>query len=226
MPADILSAASAAFPMLAAIAPAERAQLASRAQMRSLSAGTVYLREGDRCAGIALVTEGRIRVAKTSPTAREITLYHIAPGETCILTASCLLGDAPYPALATVVEDVTALLVPADVFRHLMAASEPVRSFIIGQFGSRLGTVMALVEEVAFARVDRRLANWLAAESGRVATPLAFSHEEIASQIGTARVVVSRVLETFEDKGWVALGRRRVEIRDLAALEAYGNQSD
>lgn len=221
-----LAPATSAFPMLSALAPAERAALEARAQMRSLSAGTVYLREGDSCAGIALVVAGRIRVSRASASGREITLYHIGPGETCILTASCLLSNAPYPAQATVVEEVTALLVPADVFRHLVAASEPLRAFVFGQFGSRLDTVMALVEEVAFARVDRRLASWLAAEADRLDAPLSLSHEEIASQVGTARVVVSRVLETFEDKGWVTLGRRRVDIRDRAALAAYGNQSD
>ncbi|HZI27441.1 MAG TPA: Crp/Fnr family transcriptional regulator [Gemmatimonadaceae bacterium] len=221
-----LAAAAPAFPMLAALAPPELAELEARAQMRSLRAGTVYLREGDTCAGIALVIAGRIRVARTSDSGREITLYHIGPGETCILTASCLLSNARYPAQATVVEDVTALLVPTDVFRHLMATSEPLRAFIFGQFGSRLDTVMALVEEVAFARVDRRLASWLAAEAGRLDAPLSLSHEEIASHVGTARVVVSRVLETFEDKGWVTLGRRRVDIRDPAALARYGNQSD
>lgn len=221
-----LEAVTSAFPMLSSLTPAERAELEARAQMRSLSAGSIYLREGDTCAGIALVVAGRIRVARASASGREITLYHIGPGETCILTASCLLSKAPYPAQATVVEDVTALLVPADVFRHLVATSEPLRAFVFGQFGSRLDTVMALVEEVAFARVDRRLASWLAAEAARQTAPLSLSHEEIASQVGTARVVVSRVLETFEDKGWVTLGRRRIDVRDQAALERYGNQSD
>lgn len=225
---DSLPTAIAAFPMLSALPPSDRAQLATRAQMRSLRAGTVYLREGDACSAIALVIGGRIRVSKASPSGRGIALYHIGAGETCILTASCLLHGASYPADATVAEDVTALLVPADLFRHLVASSEPVRSFVIGQFGARLVAVMALVEEVAFARLDRRLATWLAAEvaaSGK-GTRLSMSHDEIASQVGTARVVVSRVLETFADKGWVSLGRRQVDVRDAAALASYGNQSD
>lgn len=221
-----LSRALASFPSLGALAPHDRAQLASRSSLRSLSAGTVYLREGDSCAGVALVTSGRIRVSRSSPTGREITLYHIGPGETCILSASCVMRSSSYPALATVTEDVTALVVPGDLFRHLVATSEPLRSFILAHFGERLATVMALVEEVAFAAVDRRLAHWLATEFQRIPAPLTLSHDEIAAHLGTARVVVSRVLETFQDRGWLSLGRRRIDVRDPVALASYGNQSD
>ena len=222
-----LSRTLALFPALAAAPPAERQSLADRGMVRALPAGTVYLREGDACAYIALVLDGRIRVSRSAPSGREITLYHIEPGETCILTASCLLAGAAYPAQATVAEDVTAALLPGDLFRRLVATVEPVRNFVIGHFGDRLATVMALIEEVAFRQVDRRLAAWLAGEArdkrGHV---VALSHEEIADQVGTARVVVSRVLESFADRGWVALGRRRVEVLAPDQLRAFGNQSD
>lgn len=221
-----LSGALASFPALGTLLPADRAQLASRAQFRSLRAGTVYLQEGDSCAGIALVTSGRMRVSRASPTGREITLYHVGPGETCILSAGCVMRGSSYPARATVAEDVTALVVPGDLFRHLVATNEPIRSFILGHFGERLATVMALVEEVAFAAIDRRLAQWLASEFRRTRGPLTLSHEEIAAHLGTARVVVSRVLETFEDRGWLSLGRRRIDVREPTALASYGNQGD
>lgn len=215
------------FPALSALPPRERDALRTRGMVRSLPAGTIYLREGQSCTGIALVLEGRIRVARTSPGGREITLYHIGSGETCILSASCLLSGETYPAQATVVADVTALVVPADLFRILMATVEPVRDFVMGHFAERLAAVMALVEEVAFARVDRRAASWLVTEaSGVRGHVIELSHEEIASHLGTARVVVSRVLENFEERGWVGLGRRRVEVRDPSALAAFGNQSD
>jgi CRP/FNR family transcriptional regulator len=215
------------FPALAALPAADRQTLLARGMVRSLPAGTVYLREGDACAFIALVLGGRIRVARTAPSGREITLYHIEPGETCILTASCLLAGAAYPAQATVSEDVEALLVPGDLFRRLVAAVEPVRNFVIGHFGDRLATVMALIEEVAFRQVDRRLAAWLAGEArGRVGHVLAMSHEELADEVGTARVVVSRTLESFAERGWIVLGRRRVEVRAPEELSRFGNQSD
>ena len=227
MTPDELARTLQRFPALAAAPPAERQALAGRGMVRVLPAGTVYLREGDACAYIALVLEGRIRVSRSAPSGREITLYHIEPGETCILTASCLLAGAAYPAQATVAEDVTAALLPGDLFRRLVATVEPVRNFVIGHFGDRLATVMALIEEVAFRQVDRRRAAWLAGEAreqrGHV---VALSHEEIADQVGTARVVVSRVLESFADRGWVALGRRRVEVLAPDQLRAFGNQSD
>jgi CRP/FNR family transcriptional regulator len=222
-----LARAQARFPALAAVAPAERQLLAARGMVRALPAGTVYLREGESCAYIALVLQGRLRVSRSAPSGREITLYHIEPGETCILSASCLLAGAAYPAQATVVDDVEALLVPGDLFRHLVATSEPVRTFVIGHFGDRLATVMALIEEVAFRQVDRRLASWLAAEAGgRTGHVVALSHEQIADQVGTARVVVSRILESFGERRWIGQGRRRVEVLDPGALAAFGNRSD
>lgn len=209
------------------LSPTEREALRTRGVVRSLPAGDVYLREGDMCRGIALLLEGRVRVAKTSPSGREITLYHVGPGETCILTTSCLTAGAPFPAVATVVEATRALLVPPDLFRHYMATSEAVRSFVIGGFGELLANVMALVEEIAFGHVDTRLAAWLTHEAHKAGTnTIALTHDDIAAHVGTARVVVSRILESFADKGWIALGRRRVEIHDAAALAAYGNRSD
>lgn len=227
MTADELALALELFPALATLPPAELETLRSRGMVRALPAGTAYLREGDSCAAIALLLQGRIRVAKTSATGREITLYHIDPGETCILTAGCLLAHGDYPAQAIVVEDATAVLLPGDLFRRYVATNEAFRGFVIGHFSGRLASAMALVQEVAFARMDRRVASWLAQESQRAGDgSLALSHEEIAGHLGTARVVVSRVLESLESKGWIALGRRRVEIRDAEALAKYGNQSD
>jgi CRP/FNR family transcriptional regulator len=185
----------------------------------------VYLREGETCAAIALILEGSLRVAKTSAGGRAISLYEISPGETCILTASCLLTGSRYPAQAVVVQDVLAALVPGDVFARLFDTVPAVRAFVLNHFTERLATTMALVEEVALRRVDQWAARWLAeaGDSGRIVT---MSHEEIAAHLGTARVVVSRLLEDFEGRGWVRLGRRRVETIDREALRRYGNQSD
>ncbi|MEX2179471.1 MAG: Crp/Fnr family transcriptional regulator [Gemmatimonadaceae bacterium] len=215
----------AGFPAFASIGGGEARTFVERTMLRRLPAGETYLRDGDSCSAIALVLEGRLRVSKSAPSGREITLYQIVPGETCILTASCLLAGKRYPAQADVVEDVEAALVPADVFRRAFDSVPDVRMFVFDHFTERLATTMALVEEVAFRRVDQRAARWLAEQSGD-AQVLAMSHEEIAAHLGTARVVVSRVLENFGSRGWVKLGRRKVEVLDPKALRAFGSQSD
>ena len=220
-----ISAFVTRFPSFSALASPSAAASASRLLFRTLPAGAVYLREGDSCSGIALVLEGRLRVSKSSGGGREITLYHIEPGETCILTASCLFVGSRYPAEAVVTEHVQAVLIPADVFLHLFETDSAVRAFVLSHFTDRLATTMALVEEIAFRRVDQRAARWLADEAG-AAGVVQLSHEEIAAQLGTARVVVSRLLEDFQSRGWVTLGRRRVSVQAPNALRAFSNQSD
>ena len=215
----------AQFPAFAAVTGADGAAFAERTVLGRVPAGATYLHEGDTCAAIALVIEGRLRVSKASTSGREITLYHIVPGETCILSASCLLAGAHYPANAVVVDDVVAALVPGDVFRRLFDVVPAVRMFVLNHFTERLATTMALVEEVAFRHVDQRAARWLA-ESGERGEVLTMSHEDIAAHLGSARVVVSRILEDFQSRGWVTLGRRRVEIADADALRAFGNKGD
>lgn len=184
-------------------------------------AGTVLLDEGQPCDRALLVSRGAIRVYKTSPSGRDITLYLVQPGEMCVLGISCLLRDRRYPAQASVKIDTEALGIPASVFRRLFREEEAVQQFVLDMFSSRLSSVTRLVEEVAFRRMDERLAVFLLKEAVR--TPgtyptVTMSHEQIASHLGTAREVISRLLSRFEDDGLVTLDRRRVRIIEPAKL--------
>jgi CRP/FNR family transcriptional regulator len=182
---------------------------------KTFPAGTVLLEEGQPCEGALLVTSGSIRVYKTSPSGREITLYLVQPGEMCVLGISCLLNDTRYPARAAVKTDTEAFGIPAPAFRRLFREEAPVQRFVLDMFSSRLSSVMQLVEEVAFRRMDERLAVFLLKEAERspgTYHPVAMSHEQIATHLGTAREVVSRLLSQLEGDGLVRLGRRRVHI--------------
>ncbi|MCU0634186.1 MAG: Crp/Fnr family transcriptional regulator [Gemmatimonadaceae bacterium] len=215
----------ARFPAFAAIDGAERRTLVERTALKQVPAGTTFLREGDACGTIALVLEGTVRVSKSAASGRAITLYQIVAGETCVLTASCLLATARYPADAVVVDDATVALVPGDLFTHLFHVAPSVQRFVLEHFTERLAATMALVEDVAFRRVDQRVARWLV-EAARTTPVIATSHEQLAAELGTARVVISRILADFQQRGWVTQARRRLEVRDPAALEAFGNESD
>ncbi len=182
----------------------------SKAVLRSFPAGMLLYAEGDACSAIAFILSGEIRVYKAAEGGREITLYEIGSGETCILNASCVLSDTPYPANAVSATEGSMVLVPANDFRRLMETSKEVRHFLFDIMSRRLTTVMALVEEVAFGRMDTRLMEYLSekAEHGVVIS----THQKIADDLGTSREVVSRLLKDLERKGIVALSRGEITL--------------
>ncbi len=184
----------------------------SVASFRSFPAGALIYAEGDACSAIAFLISGELRVYKTGEGGREITLYEIGRGETCILNASCILADTPYPAHAVATEEGEMLLIPAGDFRGLMERFEDMRRFVFEIMSRRLTSVMALVEEVAFGKMDRRLTDYLAekAKDGVVLS----SHQKIAGDLGTSREVVSRLLKDMERRGTVALARNRITLLD------------
>ncbi len=216
-------------------APSElRKALLEEASVVHIEAGEYFLREGDTCAHFALVISGKIRVFKLGENGHEITLYHVGPGEACPLNVSCILSDRPVPAMAQVEESLLAIVVPAPTFRAWVAEHESLRTFVFQMFSTRLMEVMSLVEEVAFRRMDQRLARRLAEllvedrPGGSVEKPggsaekpggsVEITHAGIAADLGTAREVVSRLLKEFERLGAIQLSRGRILLRDGAVL--------
>ncbi|MDA8168406.1 MAG: Crp/Fnr family transcriptional regulator [Nitrospiraceae bacterium] len=185
-------------------------RLLETARPGNLPAGALIYSEGDPCSSIAFVLSGAIRVYKAGENGREITLYEIGPGETCILNASCILSGLSYPANAVTIEETEALLVPASSFRSLMRESEAMRDFVFSLVSSRLSSVMALVEEVAFGKMDERIYEYIKerAADGVLNT----THQKIADGLGTSREVVSRILKDFERKGRASLSRSSIRL--------------
>ena len=203
-------------------APVElRSAIAEAATVVRLEAGEYFLREGDACAHFAIVVAGKLRVFKLGESGHEITLYHVGSGEACPLNVACILSDRPVPAMARVEEDVEAIVVPAAIFRRWIAEHESMRTFVFRMFSSRLTEVMSLVEEVAFRRMDQRLARRLSERFDRNAEPdggIEITHAEIAADLGTAREVVSRLLKEFERLGAIGLARGRILVHDAPLL--------
>jgi CRP/FNR family transcriptional regulator len=182
----------------------------SRRQL--IPAGTQIYREGDACSAIAFVLSGDIRIYKIGQTGREITLYEIGPGETCILNASCILSGQAYPANAVTLSETGLFLVPSAEFRRFISEHELMREFVFTLMSRRLSGVMELVEEVAFGRMDERLLDYLVEKSAD--NRLGTTHQKIANDLGTSREVVSRLLKDFERKGRVQLSRNAVTLLD------------
>jgi CRP/FNR family transcriptional regulator len=183
-------------------------------QVLQVPAGTRLFDEHARCSAIPLVIEGAIRVSKISTQGREILLYRVTPGESCVLTSGCLLGHIDYAATGIAETAVMLIAVPLPLFEQLLARHEPFRRHIFELFGARLSELMLLVEEVAFHRLDQRLAALLLAR----APTLRATHQAIADELGSVREMVSRLLGSFADRGLVRLAREQIDITDTDGL--------
>jgi CRP/FNR family transcriptional regulator, anaerobic regulatory protein len=141
-------------------------------------------------------------------------LYRVVPGEACILTTSCLLGNVAYNARGVAESEVTAVALPQLVFQRLLGEHEPFRTYVFGLFAERISELMQLVEAVAFQKLDQRLAALLLGKGKVIHT----THQALADELGSVREIVSRLLKTFAEQGLVSLAREQVEIVDAARL--------
>lgn len=205
-----------AFPHLNELGEQERAATLDAMSMGVYPAGTVMIEQGRRCRGAALVLDGVIRVYKLSEEGREITLYRVGSGETCILAVSCLLGGVDYPVIAEVEEDAEVAMMPIDLLRSAMLKSEPWQRFVFSAMAESMISVLNILDEVAFRSMDARMAARLL-QCDRNAVEM--THEQLAQDIGTAREVVSRLLKELENRKIVQLKRGTVVIVNRKALE-------
>ena len=222
--ATVVSTASkldALFPFVRELSPAGRELLDRHAIPRTLPPGTMVLSEGQVCVDLLLVTLGHLRVFKTSPGGREITIYRVYPGDGCVISVSSVLSGAPYPANVVTPVATQVMALPAAQMRALYEREPAVQTMVARDMAGVLAEMMTLVAEVAFRRMDARLAALLVRESASTpAGVITLSHEEMALHLGTAREVVSRLLENLRADGLIHGERRAVTVLDPSALQA------
>lgn len=202
------------FPVFQKLPAATVDEIVRSATLRQAPAGTVLFEAASPCTGFPMLLDGRVRVAKSAPNGREVQLYRIAPGESCLLSSSCLLGGSPYAATGVAETAVTLLALPPALFHRLLAEHKLFRDYVFGLFSERLADLMSLVEAVAFHKLDQRLAALLLGKGELVRA----THQNLADELGSVREMVSRLLANFQDRGWVELGREQIRITDAAAL--------
>lgn len=205
------------FPALASPRDPALGRMLAAIPVLAVPAGATVFRTGDVCSRYLMVVNGAVRVQKLAENGREIVLYRVESGQTCVLTTSCLLAGERYPAEGVTESPVAAAGLPLEQFQQALAQSEVFRRFVFASFGARMAELMTLVEAIAFGRLDSRLARRLL-DLGRSADRLVVTHQQLAAELGSAREVVSRVLKEFERQGAVALERGAIVVRDPAAL--------
>ncbi len=212
------------FPMLEGLDQPSLRRMCESARLVTVPAGSVVFQDGTPSADYTLVVEGVVRVQKLSETGREIVLYRVEAGQSCVLNTSSLMTGREYGAEAIAETDVTAILLPSDVFHSLLAASAAFRRFVFSVYSTRISDLLCLIEEVAFGRIDVRLAQLLTEHAGADSV-LKTTHQELAVELGTAREVISRQLKEFERRGWLRLFRGRIELADRRALAELANKT-
>jgi CRP/FNR family transcriptional regulator, anaerobic regulatory protein len=175
--------------------------------------GSVLFSQGDPCQGFPLLLDGEVRVSRPSQDGRALELYRLAPGEMCLVSSASLFRTQPLAAQAVATRPTRLLMVPPQVFRSWLA-QPAFRDYVLGLFAERMADLTALIDAVAFQRLDRRLASALLGHGPE----LAVTHQDLADVLGTVREMVTRLLRRFEREGWIELARERIRIRDSAAL--------
>jgi CRP/FNR family transcriptional regulator len=214
---------AAAMPALASLPPALQDEVERNLTLLRQPAGTILFRENEGCQGFPIVLAGRVRITRQLDNGREFLMYEVEPGESCVMSTGCLLGNLSYGARGQCLDEVELALIPRQTFDRLISEHRPFREEIFSLFNERLWRLMELVEAVGFQRLDQRLAATLLGRGQRVE----HSHEQLARILGVSRESVSRQLKHFEDEAWVKLGRGAIDILDPRALRevaAHGSE--
>ncbi len=186
--------------------------------VRNYSRGHCLTLEGDDYFNFYIVISGRIRVYKASEYGKEITLYQVGPGESCILSAFGLMSRGQFMANAVIDADTCVVEIPAGLFRDWMNRYQCWREHLFLLLGTHLSTIIAKIESLVFQRVDERIARYLARAAAKHQDELKMTHSQIARELGTAREVVSRTLRSFEKAQMVALSRGSIAVIDQQGL--------
>ncbi len=213
----------ALFPDVAAMENEHRKLALDSVQFPQLDQGEIAYLQGWECQNYLMCLEGQTRVFRTSNSGREVLIYRVTSGSTCVLTTQCLLTGGTFPAESNAESKVRLAALPAATFRHLMSTSPNFRNFVLNDYARLLGDMFALLEDVAFKNLDQRLAGRLLAEADPDGI-VKKTHQQLAYDIGSARKVVSPHLATWERNGWVTTARGSIQILDRSARHVLANQ--
>lgn len=212
----------ARYPELRTHADAEFLSALRHAQLLTFERDTALFHEGSSCAAFMWLLEGTVRVFKTSQEGREVTVYRVSPGELCLLTLNSLLRNERYPASARSETPAKGLMMTTEEFQALMARSPGFRDYVLQALVERLADVMSLMSDITFERIHLRAACFLGQQFERSGgMPLEITHAQIASELGTTREVISRILKQFERQKCISLHRGQIHLVSQNSLKWF-----
>jgi CRP/FNR family transcriptional regulator len=211
------------YPRLAELDDASKTTLMSRSLIVDAPADTTIFGPGKSPENMLFLLDGTVRVQQVSDTGHEIVLYRISASESCVLTTACLWAYEDYFAEGITESTVQAAAVPREVFDDLVGQSKAFRNFVFAAFSKRITDLFLMIDEVAFQRLDVRLADRLIALSGGDDV-VATTHQKLSVELGTAREVISRQLQNFQKRGWIEQTRGNVKLIDKPSILLLAQQ--
>ncbi len=208
------------FPCLADLPSGHRCRLEAESRVMELPEGARVFGPGQAPSSFLLLLSGSIRVQQVSKGGREILLYRVSAGESCALTTACLLGDESYRAEGVTETACEAIAIPRAPFEELIAASSAFRRFVFKAFGDRITDLCHVIDDIAFSRLDVRLAQKLLQLKNDRGDVVA-THQQLSVELGTAREVVTRQLHEFQRRGWLKGGRGLISIQPDSPLYGF-----
>jgi len=212
------------FPIYEKLTPTEQAQLAKHARLHTFEKDTLIHNGANDCLGLLLIRSGQLRAFITSEEGREITIYRLFDRDMCLFSASCMMNSIQFDVSITAEKDSEVWIIPTEVYKRMMEQSAIIANYTNQLMATKFTDVMWLIEQIMWKSMDSRLAAFLIEESTLADSQvLHITHEKIASHMGTAREVVTRMLKYFQSEEIVTLTRGTIEILDLDRLDDIAN---
>ncbi len=201
------------------LSESEKALLQQGISRKTYRKGEQIHGDSGQCSGVLIVLKGKVRAYMLSEEGREITLYYLEEGETCIMSASCVMNCIAFEVHIEADADVEVLQIAASNFSSIEKSNLKVANFALKLAVERFSDVMWAMQQLLFFSMDKRLAMYLYDETSKAKTNvLKVTHEEIAKNLASAREVVTRLLQNFQKDGLVELSRGKVTVLNKGSL--------
>ena len=197
------------YPFLDTLEPQALSFLSAHIKPIAIPKDTLLFYQGDICENILWLTHGEVRLYTQADSIEDITLYTLKAGEQCIVNTASLLSGTDAVASAETLTDIEGYLIDVKSVKELTRMSDVYQSYLFSLYQLRFEELTSLINDIKFKRLDERILTWLQKQPS---TMIIITHKQLATELGSSRVVISRLLKELEQKGAVTLHRGKIEL--------------
>ena len=210
------------FPFWEKLTEEEKKVMTSAMIGKCYKKGQTMLNGAEECVGLFTLISGQIRIYIISEDGKEITLYRLIEGDTCIMGAKCMISNMTFQITIDVEEDTEIAIIPTPVYEKISDKNMHVKNYTLELVSSKFSEVMWVLEQLVFSNMGKRLRDCLIDQASlKASNTINITHEQIANDLGSAREVITRLLKQFQLEGLIKISRNTIEIIDYGRLSEY-----